>query len=345
MANTPKNILVIRMSALGDVAMTIPVLHSIKQQYPNVSITVISKPWMKPLFNEIGVDFIGIEKREGLKGGVDLIRFFNKVKRMKKWDMVIDLHDVIVSKILKVLFRASGIPVKVIDKGRRAKKELVRTDNKIFKQLPTTFQRYAKVFDEAGLPVDINFKTIYPAQQPLTQQILSITGNKNGKWIGIAPFAQHRGKVYPIEKIEEVAKHFSSSDENKVILFGGGAKEVEILSSWEMKYPNMVSVAGKIRLGQELLLMSYLDVMVSMDSANMHLASLSAVPVVSVWGATHPFAGFYGWNQAPENIVQLDLPCRPCSVYGNKECLWKDYRCMNDISPKLVIDKIEEIIK
>ena len=78
----------------------------------------------------------------------------------------------------------------------------------------------------------------------------------------------------------------------------------------------------------ELALMSHLDVMVSMDSGNMHLASLINTPVVTIWGATHPLAGFMGWNQSEENAVQVDLPCRPCSVYGNKPCSRKDYACL-----------------
>ena len=86
--------------------------------------------------------------------------------------------------------------------------------------------------------------------------------------------------------------------------------------------------------------MSHLDVMISMDSSNMHLASLTDTPVVSIWGATHPFAGFLGWNQKAEDCVQLDLPCRPCSVYGNKPCFRGDYACLNGISSEEILNKL-----
>ena len=101
---------------------------------------------------------------------------------------------------------------------------------------------------------------------------------------------------------------------------------------------------GKLNMRTELNLMSHLDVMLSMDSANMHLASLVNIPVVSVWGATHPYAGFMGWKQLPVNTVQLDLSCRPCSVYGQKPCWRGDYACLRDITPEQVIAKIEGII-
>jgi len=83
--------------------------------------------------------------------------------------------------------------------------------------------------------------------------------------------------------------------------------------------------------------------MLSMDSANMHLASFVGVPVISIWGATHPYAGFYGWNQSPDNAVQIEMECRPCSVFGNKKCFRGDYACLLNIKPQLVLNKIEEL--
>ena len=144
---------------------------------------------------------------------------------------------------------------------------------------------------------------------------------------------------------EEVIRSLSGDSACRVFLFGGGAHEKEILNAWEKKYPNVISVAGKLKMDEELVLMSRLDVMESMDSGNMHLASLVGTPVVSIWGATHPYAGFMGWHQSPDNAVQLDLPCRPCSIYGNKPCMRGDFACMKNISPELIIEKIENVFK
>jgi ADP-heptose:LPS heptosyltransferase len=99
-------------------------------------------------------------------------------------------------------------------------------------------------------------------------------------------------------------------------------------------------MAGKMSFKEELDVISGLDVMVSMDSANMHLASLYGVPVISIWGATHPFAGFYGWGQAIENAVQVDLYCRPCSVFGNKRGVRDDLACLYSISPVAVYNQV-----
>jgi len=97
-------------------------------------------------------------------------------------------------------------------------------------------------------------------------------------------------------------------------------------------------LVGKYKLVEELQFISGLDVMLSMDSAGMHLASLCNVPCVSIWGATHPYSGFVGFGQENNPQIQLDLPCRPCSVYGNKSCRYKDYRCLFSI-------EIEKVVK
>ena len=81
-----------------------------------------------------------------------------------------------------------------------------------------------------------------------------------------------------------------------------------------------------------------------MDSSNMHIASMVGIPVVSIWGATHPYAGFMGWKQNESNAIQVDLPCRPCSIFGNKPCFRNDYACLQSITPKMIVEHIEEVL-
>ena len=201
------------------------------------------------------------------------------------------------------------------------------------------------MFAALACPVRLNFTSIYGAGKGDFSPIASVVQPKGtDKWIGIAPFAKHRGKIYPIELQEQVVAHFAANPTVKVFLFGGGKEEQEVFDRWTKKYPSVTSLIGKLNLSTELNLMSYLDVMLSMDSANMHLASLVGIPVVSIWGATHPYAGFMGWKQQPDHTVQLDLSCRPCSVYGQKPCFRGDYACLMQITPRQVIEKIERII-
>lgn len=335
-------ILVIRFSAIGDVAMTIPIVYSLAVQYPQHEITVLSRKNVEPLFRRLpdNVKFIGVDLAGKYKGICGLNRLYSLLKE-KHFESVADLHGVLRAKYLCMRFGLSGVPTASIRKGRAGKRKLVRRHHKVFKKQESSFERYADVFNRLGLPVLLNFTSIYGDQKGDFSQIEPFTGPKNEKkWIGIAPFAKHKGKIYPLELQEQVIAHFAADSGVKVFLFGGGKEEQAVFDSWVMKYPTVTSMIGKLNMDTELNLISHLDVMLSMDSANMHFASLVNTPVVSVWGATHPYAGFMGWKQLPTNAVQVDLPCRPCSVFGQKPCFRGDYACLYGIKPEQIIEKM-----
>lgn len=338
-------LLVIRFSAFGDVAMTVPVIDSLARQYPQTDITVLSRPFVQPLFGGMpaNVRFRGVDLNN-YKGLGGLIRLFRELHR-EGYDTVADLHDVLRGKVIRTLFHLSGARTAHIDKGRREKRALVRDGASAHQPLPTSFARYEAVFSQLGLPVHTTFRSIYGDGQGDPTLFQDITGLPDGKsWIGIAPFAAHRGKILPASTTETLIARLAERTDCRVFLFGGGKAETPQLEKWATTYPNVTSLAGKLKLNQELALMSHLQVMVSMDSANMHLASLTATPVVSVWGATHPYAGFMGWYQSIENAVQTDLPCRPCSVFGNKPCRRGDYACLTTLRAEDIIQKIDSII-
>ncbi len=328
-----KTILVLRFSALGDVALTVPVLEALAKQYPDLDITMLSRGFCRPLFERLpqNVHFVAADLNGAHKGLSGLNRLLKEMD-FCSYDYVADLHDVLRTKWLRFRFCLAGKKTAKIDKGRAEKKALVRAGNKHKKQLRTSFERYADVFAKLGFPVKMNFVSL-PSNRAHEQK-------KEGEtWIGVAPFAKHQGKIYPLEKTERVVEILSERENTKIFLFGASEYEESIMKTWSGGYRN-VSIPELKGLGADLDLMAQLDVMFSMDSANMHLASLMAVPVVSVWGATHPYAGFLGWNQKLENCVQLDMKCRPCSVFGNKPCKYGDYRCMNKIAPEQVVEKI-----
>ncbi len=340
-------ILIIRFSAIGDVAMTIPVIHSLALQHPEHEFTVLSRVSLRPLFIGLpqNVHFMGADLHGKHSGLLGLHRLFYNELKPQNFDYVADLHNVLRTKIIRLRFKMMGIPTAYIYKGRLGKKKLTNRYHKVFENQKSSFRRYTDVFKALGFPIQLNFTSIFGEGRGDMSQIQHITGDKGDlKWIGIAPFAKHKGKVLPLDKQEEVIAHFAKDSRVKVFLFGGGKNEESVLASWVNKYPSVTSLIGKLNMNTELILMSYLDAMVSMDSANMHLASLVNAPVVSVWGATHPYCGFMGWKQSPMNAVQVDLPCRPCSVFGNKSCYRKDYACLNMITPDMVIKKIESII-
>jgi ADP-heptose:LPS heptosyltransferase len=339
-------ILIIRFSALGDVAMTIPVIYSLAKAYPMHEITVLSRESFGSLFNHLpaNVRFVGADlkvKYQGIKG----INILYEELKAEKYDFVADFHSVLRSHYLRLRFKLDGATTASIDKGRSEKKKLTQKNNKVFVPLKSSFTRYYDVLEKLGFKFDLGFKSIFEKEQSNLREIVSYTGEKSTeKWLGIAPFAKHKGKIYPLDLQEKVIEHFACNNRVKVFVFGGGESEKNIINNWTNKYPAIVSMVGKLNMNQELVLMSQLDVMYSMDSANMHLASLVNTPVVSLWGATHPYAGFMGWNQSSDNAIQTDLSCRPCSIYGQKTCYRGDYACLYQIMPEQIIQRIENAL-
>jgi ADP-heptose:LPS heptosyltransferase len=309
-----------RLSAMGDVAMTVPVLRAFVQQNPEIKITVVSRPFFKPFFDGIpNLSFFVFDEKERHNGFFGLLRLFLDLKALQI-DAFADLHNVLRSKIVRKFLALSGKKIASIDKGRKENEALIRDKNKIFKPLKTMFERHVKVFDQLGFSVDLS-KPIFPEKAVLDSETVAIIGENTIKLIGIAPFAQYDSKVYPLDLMQEVINQMALIKSYKILLFGGGKKEIEFLNSLATGKENVVVVAGKIKFQQELELISNLDVMLSMDSGNAHIAAMLGVKVITLWGATHPFAGFSPFNQPLENALTADrnlFPKLPTSVYGNK---------------------------
>ena len=338
-------ILVIRLAAIADVAMTLPIIYSAAKANPQDSFTVLTQAFMMPVFmnRPSNLEVIGISTKGAEKTLLGLLRFTSALVKFD-YDIILDLQDVIRTWIICAAFRLKGKPIYVLDKIRKRYPPLMRRENKKLEPLPTVIKRYADVFRAAGLAYIESFTSLFESRPADLSKMEAIAGVKTGKWLGVAPFARYQGKVYPIEEMEQVVAILSKREDLTLFLFGAKGYEEAVLEDWAYRYPRVKNVVGKYTLDNELALISQLDLLLSMDSANMHLASLVNIPVISVWGATHPYAGFMGWKQLPVNTVQLDLSCRPCSVYGQKPCWRGDYACLREIKPEQVIAKIEGII-
>ncbi len=339
-------ILIIRLSAIGDVAMTIPVIYSVATAYPQDSFTILTQTFLMPVFvnRPANINILGINTKASEKTLVGLIRFATALTKYD-YDLVIDLHQIIRPRIIDFFFRLKGTPVFAIQRDRRARKQLVSRHHKVLAPAPPVINTYADVFQQAGFRFTETFTSLFNTHPVDMEAVESITGKKEGKWIGIAPFAKHRGKIYPLEQMERIIDALSLVKDVTIFLFGGRGHEEEIMYQWVDKYPHVHSVIGRYSLDKELMLISKLDLLLSMDSANMHFASLVGTRVVSVWGATHPYAGFYGFRQRPEDAIQLELECRPCSIYGQKECFRGDWACMTQLKPETIIDKVISILE
>ncbi len=347
MSKKIKHIAVIRLSAMGDVAMTVPVIKAFAEQNLDVKITFVTRPFFKPFFDEIpNMNFFAVDVKKRHKGFFGLLRLFWDLKQLNI-DAVADLHNVLRSKIVRNLFALSGKKVAFTDKGRAEKKALTRSQNKVFEPLKTMIQRHVATFQKLGFTINLSHPK-FPEKDILSEDILFISGEKNNlKWIGIAPFAQYESKVYPQDLMQRIIDDLANNSAYKIFLLGGGNKEIDKLNILAKGKENVINIAGKISFQEELKLISNLDIMLSMDSGNAHIAAMLGVKTITLWGATHPYAGFAPFNQPLENCLLSDrkqYPFLPTSVYGNKKV--EGYEdAMRTISPETIVEKIASSIK
>ncbi len=325
---------------MGDVAMTVPVIKAVLEQNPGLSIIYVSRPAFAAMFQHIPrLEYVSVNLK-AYNGFYGLYKLYRSLKKLPI-DAVADLHDHLRTIVLRNFFSLSGIPVVALNKGRREKKQAINWSNKILKPLKPMTERYADVFRELGFPVVLTHQ-LKRHEVEEDEHVSFLVGPKHEKWVGIAPFAKHKGKLYPLEKMEEVIRILNEKN-IRIFLMGGGEQEELICNEWEMKFENVTSIINQLTLAEELKMITKLDVMLSMDSAGMHLASIQGVPVVSIWGATHPYLGFLGYGQSEKDIVGNDISCRPCSIFGKTPCYRpeRDFACLNRIEPQQVIDHLQ----
>lgn len=337
-----KRIIVTRFSAMGDVAMVASVIAEFQAQHTDTEIIMVSRKLFAAFFEHIPrLTFHPIDPKNKHKGLTGLFRLSRELKKYSP-DLVADLHNNIRSRILGMLFHFTGYKVGTLEKGRSEKKALTRKHHKIKHQLRLTTERYADVFRNLGFDLTLSHR-IKKMDRPLPASLLDNFSTATKK-IGIAPFAQHSYKVFPLPKMESLIKYLSENNYN-VYIFGGGNQEQEIAESWSRNYPGVRNTIGQFSVKQELDIISHLDLMISMDSSGMHMASLVGTRCLSLWGATHPFAGFLGYGQSFSDIIQVEHPNRPSSVYGNKPCDCDGREAIDLITVDMVVDKLNSIIK
>ena len=343
-----KRILTYRFSAMGDVVMLLPVLKGLLSANKNMEVYLLTRPFLFPVFH--GIDRLHLVaadlngEHKGMKG---LFRLYKQLKTGINPDLVFDLHQVLRTFTLNLFFRVGGFKIYSFRKGQLEKQRAVIS--KSHKKLSSTIERYVEVFHRAGLQFELPEPPFFehiPKKEIIDKLQLETSGT--GPIIGIAPFAKHLQKIWGEDKIRSLMQNLNSIPNISFVLFGGGKKEMGILDKLAAEFPNAVVAGNILKFSDELKILPQLDVMISMDSANMHLAAMAGIPVISIWGATHPSLGFAPYYQPEENQIQYegtDLTCRPCSVFGNKKCKFGDVRCMKYIPVESVEDRVRSLIK
>jgi len=341
--------LIIRHSRIGDALIPVPLIYSLAKKYPQDQFTVLSNNRFAPIFDAMpgNVTFIPmIGKGSGFLRGprfiLKRIFFLKKLKRMS-FDKVAMLQFETFEKDLYKEYKKTA-RIAITDEANFR-------DNKRLKELNagglTMVGLHKETFVNLGyteIELDFDSEPIKKGDLKTLSETLGLDPTK--KIIAIAPFSKEKQKVYPLDKMKEVAGYFSNDNNTQVLIFGGGQKEKDIVEDWRRDYPQIISTINKLSFADELLLISHCDALLSMDSANLHIANLLNTPVISVWGATAPTNGYYTPNEnAHYEVIMKGVDCQPCSVFGSLPCNQDEYmRCMK-IDKNVIIDKVKSIIK
>lgn len=344
-----KTAVVFRFSAMGDVALTMAALATALQHRPDLRIVVVTRPKFRPFFAHypritvFPCDFDGVH--QGPKG---LFRLFQQLKNYRP-DYILDLHQNLRTAILKTFFRFSGQKVFSLNKHRKQKKQIIRGKRLI--PIKHVSEQYLDVFKAAGIvPRDLSIRHLthlFQTSEETKRTISDWVRQENAEgFVGIAPFAQHQGKIWPLERYEKLMELLTHKfPGKKILLFGGGKSEFELLEKVAGKHPQALSVVHRFSLEEELELISRAAFFISGDTSNMHFAAMMGVRVISIWGATHTLTGFGPLFQPETNQVEIskeELSCRPCSVYGKTPCRRGDYACLNWIEAENVMEVITQ---
>ncbi len=340
---TLRHILVIRLGRLADVAMSVHAMRGLVRDFPELRITVVTRSNFKPLFRDVqGLEFLFVDEPRFV-GVLGRMRLWWQVQRLRV-NAIADLSATTLSRTLCFSLTPWRRRVARIENQRLEGRALTRKYRKVMVQLSPLASRSREVFGALGLPfcMPSPVRRTRSVQMPAIVEILS--GEKSGVWVGVAPLSRHHGTCYPIPHSAELVALLAGRYE-RVFLFGDGEYERQCCEGMQSLHANVVSVAGRASLAEQMDVLAVLDVVVSIDGDILRLASLVGTPVVSLWGATHPYISSSGYGQDPNNVIHKELPCRPCSMSGQRRCLFGNYECMHSIQPMEVFRRVKSVVK
>ncbi len=340
--------LIIRLTSLGSVAMSVPLISSLSRRYTDDEFVYVARKDLADLFHGMPnvryVRFTPSHNSSSLTRSGELCAMVSGLHAIRRFDAVVDLQGDTTTFLTRCWCLTHGVKSYCISRTDALHRWAYIQRSGKASQPPAMADSYAAALRSAGFTIDDDF-TALDINTQAAEFINERFGNGVGeRWIGIAPFAKSATNTLPFRTTKGIIQYFSEQPNTRVFLFGAGVVESEMLNQWSSIYDNVVSVAGMLSLGSELELMRRLSGMICMDSANQHLASLVALKVITIWGGTTPENGFLAWKQDKDMclVPRRNIPCRPCALNGNNKCAKKTYECLGLYSVAQILQHYNE---
>jgi len=342
-----RRILVVRMSAIGDIILTTPLLRAVRAKFPQAQIDFLTKSKYRellehhPLVHEV----VGFDTSLGFRGLLRLVAGLRK----EKYDLVLDLHSNPRSILVRLFCGAKM-------RRRSRKYSLERRLLKWFginlmKNAPPVAERYFTALKNFGVKPDGLCAEIFPSSADLekAESILSAAGLAGKALVGLAPGASRFTKIWPAHYFSAAGAKLAQELKAGIVILGGAedkAAAAEVESRLKAEFPGPVmNLAGALSLLESAAVVRSVTILLSNDTALMHLASAGDTPVVAIFGPTTREMGFFPYCKKAAVIEKQGLDCRPCSLHGTDQCPEKHFRCMLDIEPQEVVRAAQKFFK
>lgn len=328
-------ILIIHTAFIGDIVLSTPLIKKLKDSYPKAELTYLTTPVGASILrnNPHISHIIEYDKRGEHKGLVGLWAIGKKL-RIEAYNIVITPHRYFRSSFLTWL---TGAPV------RRG------YDNAAGKFFYTEKIHYDKNKHEVEKLLSFVKKDekkryeieVFPGTFE-KERADEIFKNINKKIVVIAPGSKWFTKRWPTEYFREVIKNLEKREDTVVVVVGG--KEERLLNIPLAE--KSIDLRGMTTLLELAEVIKRAAVILTNDSSPIHIASaFPNVRIIAIFGPTTKDLGFFPWSKNSEVLQVEDLECRPCSLHGGDSCPKKHFKCMVDIKPEVVLERIENVLE
>jgi heptosyltransferase-2 len=313
----------------------------VKQQFPEAQIDYVIKDVYKDLL-KFNPHLNHLYKFQIQNEKAELFKLKREIKK-KSYDVIFDLHNNLRSNYLKHISGAGKI--RSIRKEKVKQLLLVWLKINRYDQVIPISERYLAVGkdfgvedDGKGLELYWNKKTI----EEVNDKVIIKGFELKKQFIALAPGAGFFTKRWPLNKFIHLINLIQKREKKPIVIFGGNEdRKIGVELS---KINNVIDFCGQLSLLETAYLTSKSKMMVSNDSGLMHMATAVQTPVLAIFGSTVKDLGFFPYRSEANVIENSEISCRPCSHIGRHKCPKGHFKCMEDISPEQVYDKLRQFL-
>jgi heptosyltransferase-2 len=338
MSNAVHKILVIRLSSLGDLVLMVPMLRALRSGFPGAEIHLLCKEKYAGLFD--GSDFLNriVEVRRG--DFKELIRIRSWLG-MERYDVIMDAHGMIRSTLL---FRTLRAPRKLrIGKDEVKKLLLIRGKTNLYGAMTSQTARYAELAGKLGTEVTEAFEGLPVPERAAerAERELARVARDGAPLVAFAPGARWVTKMWPKEYYAQLITEIQRRGFGTILI--GGAEDSAVNAEIARISPGVVDLTGSLSIIESAAVLKRCGTLVTNDSAPLHLAEAVGTPVVAFFGPTVREFGYFP-RLAKSRVLEVAVPCRPCSRNGARTCPYGTRECLTTITPSDALGTIIEVL-